>query len=216
MRTIIGLGNELRGDDAAGLVAARRLRERGVAARTDTPDALLGSWDGGEDVVLIDAVRSGAGPGTIHRIDPRRMPLPAGLGAASTHLVGLADVIELARQTSRLPAAIEIIGIEGRTFALGAGLSSEVDRAVERVVSELAPGGGSDLEFEQSSDCWKARSDPSVHGRLSVMRLVRSTAVSAAPVSVRTLAAIVPRRAIRARPAGTLTRTVAVWPARRS
>jgi hydrogenase maturation protease len=138
MRTVICLGNELRGDDAAGLVAGRRLRERGLPALFETPDALLAGWGDADDVIVIDAVRSGAAAGTIHRVDARRDPLPVGFESGSTHLLGLAEAVELARRTGRLPGAIEIIGIEGRTFDLGAGLSPEVERAVERVVGELA------------------------------------------------------------------------------
>jgi hydrogenase maturation protease len=138
--TVIGVGADLRGDDASGLVVARRLRARGVPALTTTPDSLLADWQGLDAVVLIDSVRSGAEPGTIHRIDARRAPLPSGMGGASTHLLGLADAVELARVTDQLPDRLEIIGIEGRAFSLGAPLSPEVERAVDAVVGELAPG----------------------------------------------------------------------------
>jgi hydrogenase maturation protease len=135
--TIICLGNSLRGDDAAGLVVATRLRERGVQVLVRSPDSLLSDFEEARDVVVIDSVRAGAAAGTIHRLDPRRQPLPAGF-ASSTHLLGLADAVELARQMDRLPDAIEIIGIEGRAFELGAELTPAVERAIERVVDELA------------------------------------------------------------------------------
>ena len=38
MTLVIGIGNDFRHDDAAGLVAARQLRERGVAARMHEGD----------------------------------------------------------------------------------------------------------------------------------------------------------------------------------
>ena len=68
---MIGVGNAYRGDDAAGLAVARLLRERGVEAldQEGEPVALVELLAGHGAVVLIDAVRSGASPGTVHRVD---------------------------------------------------------------------------------------------------------------------------------------------------
>ena len=138
MSTVICLGNALRGDDGAGPEAARRLRAQGIPAVMHTPDSLLSGWGDYEDVVVIDSVRSGATPGTVHRIDARSGPLPPGMTSGSTHLLGLADVVELARVTNTLPRALEIIGIEGESFELGDGLTPAVELAVTQVVSSLA------------------------------------------------------------------------------
>ncbi len=64
---IVGCGNPDRGDDAAGLLVVRRLRELGAGALTECSDPLLliESWRGVNDVIVIDAVVSGARPGTI-------------------------------------------------------------------------------------------------------------------------------------------------------
>lgn len=137
MSTVICLGNAFRGDDGAGPEAARRLRAQGIPAVMHTPDSLLSGWGDDQDVVLIDSVRSGAPPGTVHRIDARRGPLPPEMTVGSTHLLGLADVVELARVTNRLPRALEIIGIEGESFELGDGLTPTVELAVRHVVRSL-------------------------------------------------------------------------------
>ena len=71
---IIGLGNELRGDDAVGLLAARRLRQA-VGNRAEVIEAemagvdLIELMEGARVVILIDAARSGKNPGMIHRLD---------------------------------------------------------------------------------------------------------------------------------------------------
>lgn len=164
---MIGVGNALRGDDAAGVEVARRLRARlqeareGEArggevsefeeARKDragaaAPEievrelegetlALLDVWEGADAVVLVDAVRSGAAPGMIHRVDASRKPLPARLrGSSSTHAVGVGEAIELARSLGRLPRRVVLYGLEGAGFDAGAGLS----RAVAAAVAPLA------------------------------------------------------------------------------
>ena len=140
MTTVICLGNDLRGDDAAGPLAAERLRERGVAAVVESPDRLVDLFEGRDDVVIVDAVRSGAPAGTVHRLDAASAPLPPELASPSTHLFGLSDAVELARAMGRLPAAIRVIGIEGRSFGHGEPLSPEVEAAVDAVVAELASG----------------------------------------------------------------------------
>lgn len=131
---MIGLGNAMRGDDAAGLIAARRLH--GVEHEGE-PLALLDVWDGAQSVVVIDAVRSGGVPGTIHRFDATE-PLPAALrSSTSTQAVGLAETIELARALDRLPARLTVYGIEGERFEAGTGLTPAVSAAVEAVVNAV-------------------------------------------------------------------------------
>jgi hydrogenase maturation protease len=138
--TVIGLGNELRRDDGAGLAAARRLRERGIDAmeHRGDPASLIDGWSGADAVIVIDAVSSGAAPGTIHRIDARATPLPAGLFKGSTHALGLAEAVELSRALGTLPGRVLVLGIEAGDLGAGVGLSPEVDRAVSGLVEEVA------------------------------------------------------------------------------
>ena len=87
---------------------------------------------------MIDAVRTGAAPGSVLRFDVGAGPLPVELrGPASSHLLGVGEAIELARALGRLPARIELIGIEGEAFTTGAELTEAAARGVEEVVSAL-------------------------------------------------------------------------------
>ena len=60
-------------DDAASLLVARRLRELGMQAHELGGEALalIDAWSGGADVIVVDAVKSGAPPGTITIWDAR-------------------------------------------------------------------------------------------------------------------------------------------------
>jgi hydrogenase maturation protease len=132
---VIGVGNPWRGDDAVGLVVAQRLRTElpetvDVLEREGEPTSLIDAWDGADAVWLVDAVSSGAPPGTVHRLDARD-ELPAELFRASTHHLGLAEAVELARAVGRLPPRLVVYGIEGASFATGARLSPEVAAAAE-------------------------------------------------------------------------------------
>jgi hydrogenase maturation protease len=136
--TVVGVGNAWRGDDGAGLELARRLRGlAGVDVREldGDPAALLDALAGAGEAIVIDAVRSGAPPGTIHRLDAAA--LPAGLRSASSHALGVAEALALGRALDRLPARLELYGIEAGELAPGAPLSAPVARAVEALGGEL-------------------------------------------------------------------------------
>lgn len=137
---VVGIGNLWRGDDAAGLEAARRvaaLNIPGVTVRESGGDgaALMESWRGFSTVVLVDAVSSGAGAGTLLRFDAGKNGLPASLHPASTHLFGIAEAVELARSLGRLPPRLIFYGIEGGGYETGSTPSDRVLDAV-RLASE--------------------------------------------------------------------------------
>jgi len=118
-----------------------------VRAHEGEPVGLIEEWTGAREVIVVDAVSSGAPPGTIHRLDPLAEPIPAALSQGSTHAFGLAETIELARAIDRLPRRLTVYGIEGERFAAGRELSPAVAAAVEAVEHELRgrlgnPAGG--------------------------------------------------------------------------
>jgi hydrogenase maturation protease len=135
---IIGVGTRWRGDDAAGLEVARRLRGRVAAYQHEGDGAgLVEAWTGAADVVVVDAAASGAAPGTVRRFDARAGPLPARALRTSSHAFGVADAVELARALERLPDHLEVIAIEGADFSAGVPLSAAVERAIDEVVDDL-------------------------------------------------------------------------------
>jgi len=143
---VIGVGNAYRGDDRAGLAVAELLTSRlpkgvEVVECEQEPSRLLEAWQDAETVVVVDAVRSGAAPGTVHRFDASAEPVPARLFRASTHAFGVGEAIELGRALARLPGRVLVYGIEGAEFAAGKGLSPAVAAAVsdaaDAVVADL-------------------------------------------------------------------------------
>ncbi len=130
---IIGVGNPEAGDDAAGPVVARRLGGR----ETGDPTEMLDLWSASDDVIVVDAVRSGSPAGTIHRFDATAGPLPERSFRGSTHALGVGDAIELARALGRLPKKLVVYGIEGSAFEPGAPMSPEVAAAVEELCTNI-------------------------------------------------------------------------------
>lgn len=139
---VIGVGSAYRGDDAVGLVVAQRLRAEPhdpVSVREMSRDCatLLELWKDAEAVIIIDAVRSGAEPGTVYRFDAGAQPIPVTLFRSSTHAFGVAEAIELARALQQLPSHLVVYGIEGKNFAASVGLSAEVEHAAGEVIRQV-------------------------------------------------------------------------------
>ena len=135
---IICCGNPERGDDGAGAMVAQRLRDFGVEAEIRSGEALelIEAWGGADNVVVVDAVETGASLGTVHLWDGRNASFPAD-DSASTHGLGVSAAIRLARVLGRLPERLQIYGIEGRRFEYGTEVSPELKPAVEHVVDRL-------------------------------------------------------------------------------
>jgi hydrogenase maturation protease len=139
-RVVIGVGNPDRGDDGAGRAVARRLASRndcGLVVRECSGEAtsLMSLWTGFDDVVVVDACRGAGPPGSIHRFGPEDVERVATLQHASTHSLGVAAAIGLARALGTLPSRLVICAIEARDCGEGEGLSPEVGRAVQEVVA---------------------------------------------------------------------------------
>ncbi|MDF5755229.1 hydrogenase maturation protease [Spongiactinospora sp. TRM90649] len=130
---LIGVGNEYRGDDGAGLAVARLL---GGVQNGGDPAELIEVWTGIELAIVVDAARSGAAPGTVLRHTGLE-GLPA--TTASTHSLSLRDAADLGRALGRLPGRLVLYTIEGADFGFGSTLSPAVATAVVTLATALHP-----------------------------------------------------------------------------
>jgi hydrogenase maturation protease len=136
---IICCGNPDRGDDGVGALVAERLRDFGIEAEIHSGEAfdLIESWGGADNVVVVDAVETGAPPGTVRLWDVRRASFSADK-SVSTHGLGVLVAIRMARVLGRLPEQLQVYGIEGRRFEHGTEVSPEMQLPVERVVRQIS------------------------------------------------------------------------------
>lgn len=148
---IIGVGTKYSGDDAVGLVVAERLRARPpdlatVITHEGEGVSLMELLAGFQTAILIDAMSSGAEPGSVRRFDANAQLLSSRMFRHSTHAFGVADAIELGRALRQLPPRVIVYGAEGRNFEAGRCLSPEVEAAVpgivERVLDEIQHENG--------------------------------------------------------------------------
>jgi hydrogenase maturation protease len=139
MRTIIlGIGNPVRTDDAAGLFVARLLRERlGDCSDIDVKELWAGglrlveAMVGYERAVVIDAMVTGTQPpGTVRRLEPGELGETNNLTCAHDTSLPLALALWRASDVP-VPTDIAVWGIEAADLAtLGEELTSPVSAAV--------------------------------------------------------------------------------------
>lgn len=152
---VIGLGNPLITDDSVGLRVIEQLKPL-LAHRPDVEVSedywgglrLMERMIGFDWAIVVDAIQTGAEPGTIHELAPDGI---ATQRSASAHDVNLATALQFGRQAgAHLPDNdhIRLIGIEAQdilTFAetCTPEVAAAIPKAVEAVVRAIASIGHS-------------------------------------------------------------------------
>lgn len=137
----LGVGNLHRADDGVGPALAQKLaadpqfkgRKVTIQPHSGEGVSLMHLWDGAQKVVIVDAMKSGQRCGSVHRFDAVAQVLHHGIFRYSSHLFGLAEAVEMARQLGTLPPHVVIYGIEGKNFTFGDPMSPSVAKALARV-----------------------------------------------------------------------------------
>ena len=144
---ILGIGQSMRGDDEVGIIIVQRWMKDHRSDYPDTIEAevlespgitLLGAIAGLDAAVMVDAVRSGALPGTLHHLTEEE-PASFTEGTGSAHGWGVAETLSLGHQLvpEDMPERIIIIGVETVQFELGEGLSPEVRASVPKALKMI-------------------------------------------------------------------------------
>ena len=151
---VIGVGNEMRRDDGAGIAVVERARPLlppDVEMRTLGGEAtsLLDAWTGAHLAVVVDAVRWDHPPAAgVTRIDAILQPDSVGgwAAAASSHGLGVAEAVALGRALDRLPPRLILLLIaiaeEGQGEGLSPTVESYVDEAVTLLLTEVGRPAG--------------------------------------------------------------------------
>jgi hydrogenase maturation protease len=135
---VLAVGNVLLGDDGCGqrmLVELERMRRR----RADLVElidggtqglALLGLLAGRHGLLVLDAVRLGATPGTIHRLRGDEVFAALAAPGLTAHEGNAGELLRAAALLDELPTQVVVVGIEPGRVATGSELSAAVDAAV--------------------------------------------------------------------------------------
>lgn len=165
---VIAFGNPLVGDDGAGPAVLRQLTDQPLPACARFEDggtdvlSLPTWWQGEGEIWIIDALRAGAEPGTIHRLDHDAiLSLPQ--TTASLHHLSIPECLRWILHAFPEMRAVRfrLWGIEPAVVSTGCGLSEPVADAIGQVASELcsalsagsaAREGSSTADDNDSSD----------------------------------------------------------------
>jgi hydrogenase maturation protease len=141
---IVGCGNLIRGDDAAGPVLVRLLADRGLPDGVRLIDGGTAGMDvafamrGARRVIVVDASRVGVAAGTIHKVPGAELAdlrPPEG----NLHQFRWDQALGFAQWLLKdeYPADVTVWLVEGESFEAGAALSAAVQDAVERVADAI-------------------------------------------------------------------------------
>ncbi len=139
---IVGIGNTLRSDDAAGMLVARALSQRMCATDQDhvlvleagqAPENYTADIRGFRPgvIVLVDAADMGKEPGAVEWISEDDID---GM-SASTHSLPLSMLVKYL--TLELNCKVMLLGIQAISNDVGETVSAEVLEAVKEIVNGL-------------------------------------------------------------------------------
>lgn len=148
---VIGLGNPLMGDDGLGIAALTALRERwALEPEPELVDG--GTWgmnllpliEGSDRVLFLDAINTGAEPGTLVVLE--RDQLPRFLATKlSPHQIDLREVLALAELRGTLPSQAVAIGLQPARVEMAVELSPQLEEhlpeLLEKTIERLARWG---------------------------------------------------------------------------
>jgi len=137
---VICVGNADRADDGVGPACADLLSNHGLPVRVSPGDAfeLLELFRGAPAVFLVDAVVTGAQPpGTIYSFSGDAAEIRSASWACSTHGLGVAEALRLARTLGVCPPRVCLYGVEAANFGWGEAMSPEVTAALPELAARI-------------------------------------------------------------------------------
>lgn len=141
---LLGLGNTLLTDEAAGPLVVGRLK-----AEDQTEGRIL-YLDGGtlsftlagpiadcQRLIVVDAAAMGTPPGTVQVFEGTAMDRQLSLHAKTVHEVSLADLFDIARLTDTLPERRALVGIEPAVVDWGSEPTPVVQAAIPEAMARV-------------------------------------------------------------------------------
>ena len=135
---VLGLGNMLLSDDGVGPALLNQLADYDARWKDQVEFvdggtqglALLGHLSGRRALIIVDALKRGAAPGTIHRLTLPELREVSPGRASSGHESNAGELLAAAQLLDELPDRLFVVGVEPEKIATGIGLSESVQRAL--------------------------------------------------------------------------------------
>jgi hydrogenase maturation protease len=148
---VLGIGNTILTDEAAGVRAAEMLeRNYDIPDNVQVIDGGTSGMEMIEDLshldflIVLDVVKTGAAPGTVVKIAGNEIPVFF-RRKLSPHQIGLPDVLASLELLGTMPKEIIVLGVEPISLELGmemtATIAAKVPELVDITVAELLSRG---------------------------------------------------------------------------
>lgn len=139
---VVGIGSTIRGDDGVGVQAVRQFKARcpesvEVIELGTAGLSLLDFVEGFDRLVIIDAILTGAAPGTVHELTGEEVAKTVHLGVG--HEADLPTALSLGQKLSRhMPADVVVVAVEAAdTTTFSEELTPEVAFAIPEVLERV-------------------------------------------------------------------------------
>ncbi len=140
---VVGIGSTILGDDGVGVHAARVVRDRMMAVSQIDVDvvelgtaglALLDLVEGYDQLIVLDAIVTGAAPGTVHLLEGKDVARAAHLGAG--HDADLPATLAMGEKLlpGQMPQKVIVIAVEALHLT---DFSEQLSEAVKGGIGEV-------------------------------------------------------------------------------
>lgn len=142
---IVAVGNQIMGDDGVGASVVETLEQSPVGDRSDvtlsnagtTAFFALEAMSGCDRAVVVDAIATGADPGTVHQYRFVDGAFAGEIPEMTMHDFSFAEALEAGREAYDIPEEVLIFGVEPATIELSMELSDPIERTVPTLVDRI-------------------------------------------------------------------------------
>ena len=137
---VLGIGNTMLKDEGIGVRVAEKMMEMSLPPEVEVMDGgikgldLLYYIEGRKKVIVVDAVKAGAPPGTLFRFTDNDLAAKKGI-MRSAHGIDFSDVIAVARFTGTKPAEVIFLGIEPYDLSVSMELSPKIEEMIPILIN---------------------------------------------------------------------------------
>ncbi len=139
---VVAVGNPIMGDDGVGASVIERLENSAVGERADVTIAnggttaffALEAMSGCERAIVVDAIATGAEPGTIHTYRYVDGAFTDDVPEMTMHDFSFAEALQAGRDAYDIPDEVLILGVEPKRIEMSMELTAPIERAVPTLV----------------------------------------------------------------------------------
>ncbi|MFW5900662.1 MAG: hydrogenase maturation protease [Halodesulfurarchaeum sp.] len=142
---IVAVGNPIMGDDGVGARVVEVLEDSTLGDREDLTLANAGTtaffaleaMSGCDRAIVVDAISTGAEPGTVHRYRYVDGAFDGDIPEMTMHDFSFAEALRAGREAYDIPSEVLIFGVEPERIEMSMELSEAIERTVPTLVAHI-------------------------------------------------------------------------------